>query len=154
MKRMRKVTQQKQRSIEDVLRYRPMSASRATIRRHYALWREGTGIPPRCDMEDCPYYTQPLIWRGKDLPLILDHANGNNLDNSPTNLRYVCPNCDSQLSTRGGRNRGRVAEAGDGTYVLLDRDGRRHQHIILEPTRLRLTGYPPTVIVAPGSQPK
>jgi hypothetical protein len=105
-------------------------------------------------MEDCPFYTQPLKWREKDLPLILDHINGNNLDNSPKNLRYLCSNCDSQLSTRGGRNRGRVAEARDGTYVLLDREGRRHFHLIPETGRLQLIGHPSTVIVSAAAQSK
>lgn len=105
-------------------------------------------IPMRCDMTDCAFHTQPLIWLGKRLPLILDHINGNNLDNSPQNLRYVCPNCDSQLSTRGGGNRGRVQEAGDGRYVLMSRDGKRHYYLIPETGCCHLSGHPPSVIVA------
>jgi hypothetical protein len=148
MKSARDVRTQRHWSTEELLRYRLKAVSRATIRRHYVLWRQQQGIAPHCDMEDCVFHTQPLKWRNNDLPLILDHINGNNLDNSPKNLRYLCPNCDSQLSTRGGRNRGRVAEAGDGTYVLLDSDGRRHRYIIVETGRLKLTGHPPTIIVS------
>jgi len=38
-------------------------------------------------------------WNGKKLVLILDHANGVNNDNRFKNLRFACPNCNSQLPT-------------------------------------------------------
>lgn len=38
-------------------------------------------------------------WNGKELTLRLDHINGHNKDNRLENLRWVCPNCDSQLKT-------------------------------------------------------
>ena len=44
-------------------------------------------------------------WEGKDLVLILDHINGVNNDNRLDNLRFVCPNCDSQLPTYKSGNR-------------------------------------------------
>ena len=44
-------------------------------------------------------------WQGKKLVLILDHVNGVNNDNRIENLRFVCPNCDSQLDTYKSRNR-------------------------------------------------
>ena len=44
-------------------------------------------------------------WNGKILPFILDHINGNNKDNRIENLRIICPNCDSTLSTYMGRNK-------------------------------------------------
>ena len=109
--------------------------------RHYARWRAQKGIPTRCDVQRCDFYAEPLVWLGKTLPLILDHVSGNNLDNSPKNLRYVCPNCDSQLSTRGGANRGRIQEAEEGRFVLMSRDGKRHYHLIPEPAHFRLTGH-------------
>lgn len=38
-------------------------------------------------------------WNGKPLSLRLDHINGINNDHRLENLRFVCPNCDSQLPT-------------------------------------------------------
>lgn len=43
-------------------------------------------------------------WNGQPLTLRLDHINGTNNDNRLENLRWVCPNCDSQLPTYCGRN--------------------------------------------------
>lgn len=45
-------------------------------------------------------------WMGKEVPLILDHINGNSDDNSIENLRLVCGNCDMQLPTYKAKNRG------------------------------------------------
>lgn len=45
-------------------------------------------------------------WQNKPIVLILDHINGNPYDNSPKNLRLVCPNCDSQLPTYKSKNKG------------------------------------------------
>ena len=43
-------------------------------------------------------------WQNKSISLILDHINGNNKDDRLCNLRWVCPNCNSQLETTGARN--------------------------------------------------
>lgn len=34
----------------------------------------------------------------------LDHINGIPNDNRKVNLRFICPNCDSQLDTYCGKN--------------------------------------------------
>ena len=46
-------------------------------------------------------------WNNKELVLVLDHIDGNSDNNNPENLRLVCPNCDSQLETYKGRNKGK-----------------------------------------------
>ena len=38
-------------------------------------------------------------WNCKYLRLRLDHIDGNNLNNCEDNLRFLCPNCDSQTNT-------------------------------------------------------
>lgn len=38
--------------------------------------------------------------------LIVDHIDGNSENNSPCNLRVLCPNCDSLLPTYKGLNKG------------------------------------------------
>lgn len=44
-------------------------------------------------------------WYGEELVLVLDHANGINNDNRLKNLRFVCPNCNSQLPTHCKKNK-------------------------------------------------
>lgn len=43
-------------------------------------------------------------WEGEKLILVLDHINGINNDNRLKNLRFVCPNCESQLPTYKSKN--------------------------------------------------
>lgn len=46
-------------------------------------------------------------WQNKTLSLDLDHINGINNDNRIENLRFLCPNCHSQTTTYGSKNRQR-----------------------------------------------
>lgn len=50
----------------------------------------------KCKMED--------VWCGEKIVLVLDHINGINNDNRLENLRFLCPNCNSQTDTFTGRN--------------------------------------------------
>jgi hypothetical protein len=45
-------------------------------------------------------------WNGKELTLQVDHIDGNPGDDSPNNVRLICPNCHSQTEFLGGRNKG------------------------------------------------
>jgi hypothetical protein len=128
----------------EILCYSLQPPSRAKIRRRYARWREENGLPVRCDFEDCQFHTQPLVWRGAELPPILDHANGNSRDNRPSNLRFVCPNCDAQLPTRGGANRGRIKATSETEFTIIERSGTRHYHIIPKGGGIRMGGSAPS----------
>ena len=47
-------------------------------------------------------------WAGKPIPLELDHIDGNNKNNSLTNLRLLCPNCHALTPTYRSKNRSRA----------------------------------------------
>jgi hypothetical protein len=105
-----------------VLRYTRAEKHRQTVRRHYDRWRESQGKPQCCDMSGCEFNKEPpLVWNGQALPLILDHTNGVNSDNRPENLRLLCPNCNEQQDTHGGRNIGRVADRADGGFAVISK---------------------------------
>lgn len=54
--------------------------------------------------KECAICKMPNIWQNKPLTLRLDHINGIHNDNRLENLRWVCPNCDSQQNTYCGYN--------------------------------------------------
>lgn len=45
-------------------------------------------------------------WQDRPLVFVLDHIDGNPENHDRTNLRLVCPNCDSQLPTFKAKNKG------------------------------------------------
>lgn len=51
-------------------------------------------------------------WLGKPIPVVLDHIDGDCNNNSPDNIRLVCGNCNMQLPTFAGRNRGKSGRVG------------------------------------------
>jgi hypothetical protein len=127
----------------EILCYSHRRPSRGKVRRRYARWREENGLPIRCDIAACCFHTTAPSWNGQELSLILDHANGNSYDNRPDNLRLVCPNCDSQLPTRGGRNKGRVKRHSDTEFTIMEKNGTRHYHIVPKGGGVRLGGSAP-----------
>jgi len=44
-------------------------------------------------------------WEGSELVLVLDHINGVSNDHRLKNLRFLCPNCNSQTKTFAGRSK-------------------------------------------------
>ena len=71
--------------------------SRNTVRR--LILRHGL-LPYYC--EKCEQLPE---WKGEPLVLVLDHKNGKDNDHRLENLRWLCPNCNSQTTTFAGRNR-------------------------------------------------
>ncbi len=84
-----------QRTPEDIF-IKNSTASQSTVRRFYL---KGKYSPYTCSI--CG---QKPFWNNQSLTLILDHINGINNDDQLDNLRWVCPNCNSQLDTTGSKN--------------------------------------------------
>ncbi|MFF9122987.1 HNH endonuclease signature motif containing protein [Streptomyces sp. NPDC014889] len=62
-----------------------------------------TGVPERC--AGCG--TEP-VWRGRPLPLEVDHIDGDWRDNRIENLQLLCPNCHSTTDNYRGRGKRRA----------------------------------------------
>jgi hypothetical protein len=71
--------------------------SRAAYKR-FVLERDGP---------ECSICNQGPEHNGKPLTMVIDHIDGDASNNIPSNFRLVCPNCDSQLPTFKGANRGK-----------------------------------------------
>jgi hypothetical protein len=46
-------------------------------------------------------------YNNKPITLWIDHIDGDATNNKPDNFRFMCPNCDSQSETFGGKNHGK-----------------------------------------------
>ena len=46
-----------------------------------------------------------IEWQGVEMPLHLDHKNGNKFDNRLENLEILCPNCHALTETYAGKNK-------------------------------------------------
>jgi hypothetical protein len=128
-------------TLEGILRYQKGRRQQNAVRKAYLEWRflQNPPIPIRCDNLVCPFHTSSLKWNGANLRMVLDHKNGVNGDNRPKNLQLLCPNCNSQQETHGGKNKGRV-EQSDGGFSIKRKDGKKDYTLPVDVGRLHLDG--------------
>ncbi len=93
-----------------------------------------------CDAPECMFNTAEPIWNGQELKLTVDHKNGVNSDDRLRNLQLLCPNCSAQLSTHGGRNRGRVRKSAGGFAILNKESGLNAYTLVAESGKYEITG--------------
>lgn len=53
-------------------------------------------------------------WQGQDITLDIDHIDGDHLNDTKENLRFMCPNCHSQTPTHRNKKRAAVSELAAG----------------------------------------
>ncbi|MFH8620397.1 HNH endonuclease signature motif containing protein [Streptomyces vietnamensis] len=56
--------------------------------------------------KQCAMCGNEAVWRGRPIPLEVDHIDGDWRNNRIENLRFLCPNCHSTTDTYRGRGKG------------------------------------------------
>ena len=101
--------------------YKPNQGGKGTIKKH-----NGNKIPLNEILEGKhPYYQTGKLktrllndgvmkrvcsicdldrWNNKDIPIELDHIDGDRTNHTLKNIRLVCPNCHAQTNTYRGKN--------------------------------------------------
>jgi Zn finger protein HypA/HybF involved in hydrogenase expression len=91
-------------------------------------------------------------WMGEEIPLHLDHVNGNHNDNSLENLKILCPTCHA-IKTRKDRaqnkkQRYQAKRESRSVFICLDCDKEVSQGALrcqqCSPRSRRKTPWPPT----------
>jgi hypothetical protein len=85
----------KQKYSDEEMFCNPSYVSRTTIRSR--LMKDDNFIN-QCEI------CKNIEWNGKKIPLVLDHINGDKLNQKRENLRFICPNCDALTDTYKGKN--------------------------------------------------
>ncbi len=82
-------------NIEDILSNKVIYSSSNKLRERLILNGYKENKCEKCDLSE---------WMNKQIPLELNHINGNNLDNRLENLEILCCNCHAQTDNWRGRN--------------------------------------------------
>lgn len=82
-------------SIEDILTNKVTYTSSTRLRQRLILEGYKENKCEKCDLSE---------WMNKQIPLELNHINGNNIDNRLENLEILCCNCHAQTDNWRGRN--------------------------------------------------
>lgn len=88
----------------DRQRTRPPLLTRALIE---------SGVPYTCEVCGCDG-----SWLGMPLTLEVDHIDGDYLNNTRSNLRFLCPNCHRQTDNFAGRSKGKYSGHATATRTL------------------------------------
>ncbi|UZJ31209.1 HNH endonuclease [Streptomyces endophytica] len=98
--------QRRRRTPETLLVEQPAAQARRIPSDRLKWAMKALGVPERC--AGCG---REAVWRGRPLPLEVDHIDGNWRDNRIGNLRFLCPNCHSTTDNYRGRGKGRTGGA-------------------------------------------